>query len=46
VRDELRRLGILVRDRGYEVPGAVRITVGTREQMRRLLVELERIWKS
>jgi histidinol-phosphate aminotransferase len=46
VRDELRRLGILVRDRGYEVPGAVRITVGTRQQTRRLLVELERIWKS
>jgi histidinol-phosphate aminotransferase len=44
VRDALREKAILVRDRSYEIPGGVRITVGTREQTRRLLEELERIW--
>jgi len=44
VRDALRGEGILVRDRSYEAPGCVRITVGTREQTRRLLAELEQIW--
>jgi histidinol-phosphate aminotransferase len=44
VRDALRGHGILVRDRSYEAPGCVRITVGTREQTRRLLAELEKIW--
>jgi len=44
VRDALRTRGILVRDRSYEVPGAVRITVGTREQTRCLLAALEEIW--
>ena len=45
VRDCLRARGILVRDRSYEVPGHVRMTVGTREQTRRLLAALEEIWK-
>jgi len=45
VRDALRDRGILVRDRSYEAPGAVRMTVGTREQTRRLLDALEEIWK-
>jgi histidinol-phosphate aminotransferase len=44
IRDALRGHGILVRDRSYEAPGCVRITVGTREQTRRLLAELENIW--
>jgi histidinol-phosphate aminotransferase len=44
VRDALRDRGILVRDRSYEIPGAVRITVGTREQTRRLLAALEEVW--
>ena len=46
IRDALRDRGILVRDRGYEMPGAVRISAGTREQTRRLLDALEEIWKS
>ncbi|HTX36765.1 MAG TPA: histidinol-phosphate transaminase [Bryobacteraceae bacterium] len=46
VRDALRTRGILVRDRSYEIPGAVRMTVGTREQTRRLLDALEEIWTS
>jgi len=46
IRDHLRAQGILVRDRSYEVPGCVRITVGTREQTRRLLAALEKIWPS
>jgi histidinol-phosphate aminotransferase len=44
VRDALREKAILVRDRSYEIPGGVRITVGTREQAQRVLEELERIW--
>jgi histidinol-phosphate aminotransferase len=44
VRDALREQTILVRDRSYEASGCVRITVGTREQMRRLLAALEEIW--
>ena len=45
VRDALRGQGILVRDRSYEAPGCVRMTVGTREQTRRLLAAMEEIWK-
>ena len=41
-RDALRAAGILVRDRSHEITGAVRITVGTREQTHRLLSQLER----
>lgn len=44
IRDHLRGKNILVRDRSYEIPGAVRITVGTREQTRRALAALEEIW--
>jgi histidinol-phosphate aminotransferase len=44
IRDELRRRGVLVRDRSYELPGCVRVTVGTRDQIRRFLTELEAIW--
>jgi histidinol-phosphate aminotransferase len=44
IRDELRSRGILVRDRSYELPGYVRVTVGTRDQAQRFLDELEQIW--
>jgi len=44
VRDALRGRAILVRDRSYEIPGAVRITVGTRAQTQQVLDELERLW--
>ena len=44
IRDRLRDRGILVRDRSYEAPGCVRVTVGTREQTRRLLAALEEVW--
>jgi histidinol-phosphate aminotransferase len=44
IRDKLREAGVLVRDRSYEIPGCVRVTVGTREQMRRFLSELEKVW--
>ena len=46
IRDRLRDAGVLVRDRSYEIAGCVRVTVGTRDQMRRFLSELERIWKA
>jgi histidinol-phosphate aminotransferase len=44
IRDELRSRGVLVRDRSYELPGCVRVTVGTRDQVQRFLNELEQIW--
>jgi histidinol-phosphate aminotransferase len=44
IRDELRRKGVLVRDRSYEIAGCVRVTVGTRDQIRQFLTELETIW--
>jgi len=36
--------GVLVRDRSYELAGSVRVTVGTREQIRRFVAALEEIW--
>jgi len=37
VRKQLSEHDILVRDRGYEIPGCIRITVGTVQQTRRLI---------
>jgi histidinol-phosphate aminotransferase len=44
IRDRLREKRVLVRDRSYEIAGCVRVTVGTREQTRRFLEELQEIW--
>ena len=44
IRDELRRRGVLVRDRSYEIPGCIRVTIGTRDQVQQFLDELEQIW--
>ncbi len=44
LRDALRQRGVLVRDRSYELPGCLRVTVGTRDQIRRFVDELEQIW--
>jgi histidinol-phosphate aminotransferase len=44
VRDKLREMGVLIRDRSYELPGCVRVTVGTREQAQRFLTALKEIW--
>ncbi len=44
IRDELRNRGVLVRDRSYELPGCLRVTIGTRDQIQRFLDELEQIW--
>ncbi len=44
IRDTLRSHAILVRDRSYEAPGCVRITVGSRAQAQRVLDELGAIW--
>ena len=43
LRDKLREVGVLVRDRSYEIPGCVRVTIGTRPQVERFLNELERL---
>jgi histidinol-phosphate aminotransferase len=44
IRDKLREQNVLVRDRSYELPGCVRVTVGTHEQVEKFLTELEEIW--
>jgi histidinol-phosphate aminotransferase len=44
IRDALRERGVLVRDRSYEIPGCVRVTIGTRAQMERFLEELQKLW--
>lgn len=44
VRDELRARGILVHTSSRHLRGCVRVTVGTREQVRRFLKELTEIW--
>jgi histidinol-phosphate aminotransferase len=45
VCDRLKIEGILVRNRSYEIPGAVRVTVGTQEQTRRFLTALAPLWQ-
>jgi histidinol-phosphate aminotransferase len=45
IRDALRERGVLVRDRGYEIPGCVRVTIGTRVQIERFLEELQKLWR-
>jgi histidinol-phosphate aminotransferase len=45
IRDKLREKQVLVRDRSYEIAGCVRVTTGTREQTRRFLDELGKIWR-
>jgi histidinol-phosphate aminotransferase len=45
IRDALRDRGVLVRDRGYEIAGCVRVTIGTLAQTERFLTELEQVWK-
>lgn len=44
LRDALRGRGVLVRDRSYEIPGCIRLTIGTREQVARFFAELESLW--
>jgi histidinol-phosphate aminotransferase len=44
IRDGLRSRGVLIRDRSYELEGCVRVTVGTRDQIRHFLDELEQLW--
>jgi histidinol-phosphate aminotransferase len=46
IRDALRESGVLVRDRSYEIPGCVRVTIGTGAQIERFLNEMERLWKA
>ncbi len=45
IRDALRERGVLVRDRSYELPGAVRVTAGTPEQAARFFAALDEVWK-
>lgn len=43
IRDRLREKGVLVRDRSYEIPGSIRITVGKKAQLRRFLTALREV---
>jgi histidinol-phosphate aminotransferase len=43
VRDGLRERGVLVRDRGHEIPGTLRITVGKKAQLRKFLAALREV---
>ena len=43
IRDRLREMQVLVRDRSYEIAGCVRVTVGTREQAHCFLAALEEV---
>lgn len=45
IQHALGQRGILVRDRSYELDGCVRVTIGTRAQMERLLEALREIWQ-
>jgi histidinol-phosphate aminotransferase len=45
IRDALRERGVLVRDRSYEIPGCVRVTIGTRAQIERFLEEMGKLWR-
>ena len=40
----LKEAGILVRNRSHELPGCVRVTIGTHEQMRFVVEKLEQLW--
>ncbi len=42
IRDQLATRGVLVRDRSYEIAGCVRVTIGTKQQMKLFIRELER----
>ena len=44
IRDALRARGVLIRDRSYEIPGCLRVTIGTRGQIARFLEELGKLW--
>jgi histidinol-phosphate aminotransferase len=43
VRDGLRERGVLVRDRGHEIPGTLRITVGKKAHLRKFLAALREV---
>jgi len=42
IRDQLAAHGVLIRDRSYEISGCVRVTIGTKQQMKLFIRELER----
>jgi histidinol-phosphate aminotransferase len=43
IRDRLRENGVLVRDRSYEIPGCIRITVGKKAHLRKFVSALKEI---
>ncbi len=45
ILDALRHRGVLVRDRSYELPGCVRVTAGTPQQVERFFAALDEAWR-
>ena len=43
IRDALRDRGVLVRDRSYEIPGCVRVTAGTPQQVERFFAAFDEV---
>ena len=43
IHEGLRQQGVLVRDRSHEIPGTIRITAGTRRQVRRMFKVLGQV---
>jgi len=43
IRDALRDRGVLVRDRSYEIPGCVRVTAGTPQQVERFFTAFDEV---
>lgn len=41
----LRALGVLVRDRGHDILGSVRVTAGTEAQAKQFLAGLDEVWR-
>ena len=46
IHEGLRQRGVLVRDRSHEIPGTIRITAGTRRQVRRMFKVLGQVMRS
>jgi len=42
ILDQMKLAGILIRDRSHEIDGCVRVTIGTIDQMKLFITEMEK----
>jgi len=42
ILDQMKSAGILIRDRSHEIDGCVRVTIGTIDQMKLFITEMEK----